>query len=118
MIDLLKVVLLGIVEGITEFLPISSTGHLIVATAVLQPNFSPTLAGTFEIFIQLGAVVAVVIYYRMLLIEQVRTVTRDSGVRRLWLAVVIAFLPAAVIGLAFREAIKEFLFNPVTVAIA
>ncbi len=118
MLELLKVFLLGIVEGITEFLPISSTGHLIVASALLRPDFSVALEGTFEIFIQLGAVVAVVVYYRRDLIQQVLSVRSDEGTRRLWLALVISAIPAAVVGFLFRNAIKELLFNPVVVAIS
>lgn len=118
MIDLIKVLILGIVEGVTEFLPISSTGHLIVATALLQPNFSPALAGTFEIFIQLGAVVAVVAYYRSDLWRQVVSVRTDREVQHFWVTLFIAFVPAAVIGLALHSAIKTYLFSPTTVAIA
>ena len=118
LIDLLKVVVLGIVEGITEFLPVSSTGHLIVATALLRPNFSEALEGTFEIFIQLGAVIAVAFYYRRDLIQQVMTVRTDAGVRRLWLAIVISAIPAALVGFLFRDFIKDVLFHPLTVAIS
>lgn len=118
MLDLIKVILLGIVEGVTEFLPISSTGHLIVAVALLQPNFSPALSGTFEIFIQLGAVVAVIAFYRADIWRQVSTVRTDRQVQRFWLALIIAFIPAAVIGLALHSAIKTYLFSPLTVAIA
>lgn len=114
--ELLKVILLGIVEGMTEFLPISSTGHLIVASALLQ--FQSALGGTFEIFIQFGAVVAVVLYYRAELLKQVQTATSDAGVRHFWLAVIIAFIPAAVIGVLFGDKIKELLFNPTVVAIS
>jgi len=117
-LDLLKVIILGIVEGITEFLPISSTGHLIVAVAFLRPNFSEALSGTFEIFIQLGAVVAVVLYYRNDFIGQVRTVIRDRGTQRLWLALILATVPAALIGFPFREQIKAIFFNPTAVAIS
>lgn len=114
--DFLKVIILGIVEGLTEFLPISSTGHLIVAASLL--DFGQSLGGTFEIFIQLGAVIAVIIYYRADLIQQVRTVTSDSGTRQLWLAIAVAFVPAAAIGFLFIDKIKEVLFNPTTVAIS
>lgn len=114
--DFLKVIILGIVEGLTEFLPISSTGHLIVAASLL--DFGQSLGGTFEIFIQLGAVIAVIIYYRADLMQQVRTVTSDSGTRQLWLAIVVAFVPAAAIGFLFIDKIKEVLFNPTTVAIS
>jgi len=114
--ELWRVIVLGIVEGITEFLPISSTGHLIIASDLL--NFSGSLGGTFEIFIQLGAVLAVVWYYRRDLWQQVRSVPHDRAVQRFWLNGVIAFLPAALIGLLVHDWIKERLFNPVTVAVA
>ena len=116
MVDLIKVVILGIVEGLTEFLPISSTGHLIVAAALL--DFGARMNGTFEIFIQIGAVVAVIVYYRAELLKQVVSVPKDSGVQRFWLGIVIAFIPAAVIGFLFRDTIKTVLFNPTVVAIS
>lgn len=112
--ELIKVILLGIVEGLTEFLPISSTGHLIVASALL--NFQGAVGGTFEIFIQIGAVVAVIIYFRSKLLNQITTVASDKSVRRFWLNLIIAFIPAAVIGFLFSDQIKERLFNPTVVA--
>lgn len=112
----LKVVILGIVEGVTEFLPISSTGHLIVASDLMQ--FQNALGGTFEIFIQLGAVVAVALFYRGDLWRQVTTVRQDKGVQNLWLSVIVAFIPAAVVGLLLKDWIKETLFNPITVALS
>jgi undecaprenyl-diphosphatase len=113
--ELLKAAILGLIEGITEFLPISSTGHLIVASDVLNFN---ALGGAFEIAIQLGAVLAVVWYFRAELLRQVRAVRTDPGVQRLWLAIVIAAIPAAVLGFAFRSQIKSVLFTPVVVGIA
>lgn len=113
--DIIKVIILGIVEGLTEFLPISSTGHLIVASALLDFN---ALGGTFEIFIQFGAVVAVVLFYRAELFQQVRLIRSDRGVQRLWLGILMAFIPAAVIGFLFSDQIKAVLFNPAVVAIA
>lgn len=113
---LIKTILLGIIEGITEFLPISSTGHLIAFTAIL--NFEQNAGGTFEIFIQLGAVIAVAIFYATRILSQVRRVTTDRSVQHFWVALVIATIPAAVIGFLFRHAIKEALFNPTTVAIS
>lgn len=115
MADWLKVVILGIVEGITEFLPISSTGHLIVAAAFLDFN---TTSGTFEIFIQIGAVVAVVLYFWSDIWYQIRNVRRDTGVQRFWLAIVVGSIPAAVFGFLLRDWIKTNLFTPVTVAIS
>ncbi|MEP7291148.1 MAG: undecaprenyl-diphosphate phosphatase [Chloroflexota bacterium] len=118
MLDLIKVILLGIVEGVTEFLPISSTGHLIVAVALLKPNFSAALAGTFEIFIQLGAVLAVVAFYRADLWQQVKTVRTDKRTQHFWVALVIACIPAALLAFALRNFIKTTLFSPIVVAIS
>lgn len=116
MIDIIKVIVLGIVEGITEFLPISSTGHLIVATALLNPGFSAK--DTFDIFIQVGAVVAVIAFYRADLWHQIKSVRTDRAVQHFWVTMVIAFIPAAVVGLATRHFIKSHLFSPVVVAIS
>jgi undecaprenyl-diphosphatase len=103
-----KAVILGIVEGLTEFLPISSTGHLLIVSDLLA--FQQSIGGTFEIFIQFGAVLAVVAYYARDLLTQARSVTHDPGVRRFWACIVIAFLPAAVLGLLLRNWIKAVLF--------
>ncbi len=111
----LKVIALGIVQGITEFLPISSTGHLIVAAAAL--DFQNSIGGTFEIFIQLGSVLAVVLFYWRDLLHQVATIRRDRGVQRLWLAIVIAAVPAALVGFVARDFIKDTLFNPTVVGV-
>lgn len=110
-----KVVILGIVEGLTEFLPISSTGHLLVASDALR--YTGSLGGTFEIFIQLGAVIAVVAFYAQDLLTQIRTVRHDGAVQRLWLAIALAFVPTALIGIVVRGPIKETLFDPLTIAI-
>jgi undecaprenyl-diphosphatase len=117
-LDLIKTIILGIVEGFTEFLPISSTGHLIVATALLQTGFSAAFKDTFDIFIQFGAVIAVISFYRADIWQQVKTVRTDSRVQHFWIAIVIAFIPAAVIGLATRSFIKNQLFSPAIVAIS
>lgn len=115
--DWWQIVVLGVVEGITEFLPISSTGHLLVASDLI--GFQHSLGGTFEIFIQLGAVLAVVGFYASDLIGQARAVTHDRAVQRFWLAIVVAFLPAAVVGLALRDFIKTVLFeSPTVIAVA
>jgi undecaprenyl-diphosphatase len=109
-----KVVVLGVVEGVTEFLPISSTGHLLVAAQALQ--FKHNVGGTFEIFIQLGAVIAVVGYYFRDLLTQVRDFPRSRTTQRFWFAILVAFMPAAVIGLALHKVIKEYLFRPDVIA--
>lgn len=113
----IKVVILGIVEGITEFLPISSTGHLIVATRLLA--YPPeAVRSTFEIFIQLGAIIAVIVYYARDLIQMVRGVFNNPATQRFWVSIGIAFVPAAAIGFLFRREIKAALFNPTVVALS
>jgi undecaprenyl-diphosphatase len=107
--ELIKVIILGIVQGITEFLPISSTGHLIVTAAAI--NFAGSLGGTFEIFIQLGSVLAVVAFYRADLWRQVRTVRTDKTVQNLWLCIVIAAIPASIIGLVVRDTVKNLFYS-------
>lgn len=114
--ELLRVLLLAVVQGITEFLPISSTGHLIVLGRVVA--LSDTYSGTFEIFIQVGSVVAVVLFYWAELWQQARTVHRDGSVRALWLKLLIAFVPAAGIGFLFADWIEANLFNSRNVALA
>ncbi|MBZ9715702.1 undecaprenyl-diphosphate phosphatase [Deinococcus multiflagellatus] len=113
--DFIAAALLGLVEGITEFLPVSSTGHLIVAADLL--NFRDA-GGTFEIVIQLGAVLAVIVYYARDLLDQARALPTSADARRLWLGIALAFVPAAVLGLLFSDAITRYLFSPVTVAVS
>lgn len=112
MIALLKAGLLGLVEGITEFLPVSSTGHLIVASKLLGVEDS---GGTFEIVIQLGAVLAVVWFYRRDLAKRVHRIGDNLG---FWRMLLIAVLPAAIVGILLGDIIKDVLFNPVTVGIS
>jgi len=110
---LLKAAMLGIVEGLTEFLPISSTGHLIIAADLM--GFTGRNAKVFEIAIQLGAILGVAWDCRARL-RRVATGLRNPVEQRFVLNLLIAFLPAAGVGLLFHREIKEFLFNPVTVA--
>ncbi len=116
MAELLKAVVLGLVEGATEFIPVSSTGHLIVAGDLL--GFDGPGAATFEIVIQLGAILAVVWLYRGKLLDAALHARRDPLARRLALNLAVAFMPAALGGYLFHESIKQHLFDPVTVAIA
>lgn len=110
-------VLLGVLEGLTEFLPVSSTGHLILLGAWL--GHQSEAAKTLDIVIQLGAVLAVVVYFRERLSTTVRGMARrDPDSLRLALALAFAFLPAAVVGLLFHKAIKAYLFGPGPVAAA
>jgi len=109
--------ILGIVEGLTEFLPVSSTGHLIVADRLLGGRAEGH--ASFEIVIQLGAVLAVLLHYRSLLFARASGVwKRDPVALRLFIALIIGFLPVAVIGLLVRHAVKERLFGLTPVAIA
>ena len=111
----LEIILLGAVEGITEFLPVSSTGHLIVAAHLL--GRTEETDKLFEVVIQLGAVFAVCWHYRGRLW---RAAKNPGGEKTLRLAtnLILAFLPAAVFGLLFYSYIKEYLFSPQTVAAA
>jgi undecaprenyl-diphosphatase len=108
---------LGVVEGLTEFLPVSSTGHLILADRLLGGGGEDH--ASFDIVIQLGAVLAVLLHYRTLLAERAAgVVRRDPTATRLFVALAIAFLPVAVIGLVVRHAVKEHLFGLKPVAAA
>jgi undecaprenyl-diphosphatase len=113
---LLKALILGIVEGLTEFLPISSTGHLIIAGQLL--DFHGEKAKVFDIAIQLAAILAVVWTYRERLGRAVAGAGRDAAARRFLLNLGIAFLPSAVLGYIFVGEIKAYLFNPLVVATA
>ncbi|NUP07659.1 MAG: undecaprenyl-diphosphate phosphatase [Polyangiaceae bacterium] len=113
----LRGVLLGIVEGLTEFLPVSSTGHLILLSSTL--GHEDDASKTLDVVIQLGAVLAVIVYYRALLGRVIAGILkRDPEMLRLVAALAIAFFPAAILGFFFHKAIKEVGFAPVPVAIA
>jgi len=113
---LFKALLLGVVEGLTEFLPVSSTGHLILASDLL--DFNDEKGKVFEIVIQTGAMLAIVWEYRAKFAGVVAGLARDREARQFVMNLVIAFIPAAVLGLAFGSTIKAVLFKPVPVAIA
>ncbi|HNF62138.1 MAG TPA: undecaprenyl-diphosphate phosphatase, partial [Rhodocyclaceae bacterium] len=113
---LVKALILGVVEGLTEFLPISSTGHLILAGDLL--NFNDDRGKLFEIVIQSGAILAVVWEFRERLARTFAGLGRQREANRLVLNVAIAFLPLAVLGLAFKKVIEAHLFKPVPVALA
>jgi undecaprenyl-diphosphatase len=112
---LAKALVLGIVEGLTEFLPISSTGHLIVVGDLLK--FNDERGKLFEIVIQSGAILAVVWEYRAKIGTVLSGLTSERQAQRFVLNLFIAFLPLALLGLAFGKQIKAHLFNPVTVAV-
>jgi len=114
----MKSALMGIVEGLTEFLPISSTGHLILADSLL--NFASSAgaekAKVFEIAIQTGAIFAVILVYMLRIKDTIAGLTSDPKAQRFATNVVVGFLPAVVIGLAVGKVIKEHLFNAPVVA--
>ena len=114
---LIKAAIMGIVEGATEFLPISSTGHLILA-GDLMDFMDHDKRGVFEIAIQLGAILAVVWDYRQRFVSTFAGIGRDPIANRLIINLSIAFLPLAILGLLFGDKIKAVLFKPVPVAIA
>jgi len=111
-----KALVLGVVEGLTEFLPISSTGHLILAGDLL--GFSDDKAKVFEIVIQTGAMLAIVWEYRIKFWSVLAGLTSDRASQRFALNLIVAFMPAAVLGLAFSKLIKSYLFHAIPVALA
>lgn len=111
---LVKAAIMGVVEGLTEFLPISSTGHLILAGALL--GFDDEKAKVFDIAIQTGAILAVIIVYWQKIRETLVALPTQKQAQRFSLNVLIAFLPAVVLGLLFGKAIKANLFTPAVVA--
>ncbi len=111
-----KAVILGLVEGATEFIPVSSTGHLIVVSEWLGEL--DERAKTFDIFIQLGAILAIVWLYRVRLIQAATAARQEPASRRFFLNLAIAFVPAAAAGFLIHDWIKERLFNTPVVAMA
>jgi len=111
---LLKALILGIVEGLTEFLPISSTGHLIIIGSLL--DYTNEQSKVFKIVIQLGAILAVCWDFRERITKVLGGLTKDPVQQRFASLLIIGFMPAAVLGLMFHSIIKTYLFNPLTVA--
>lgn len=119
MLDVLKAVILGVVEGITEWLPISSTGHMILVDEFIKMNVSPEFMTMFLVVIQLGAIMAVVILYfhKLNPFSPKKTERQKTLTWQLWFKVLVACVPAAVIGLLFDDAIDKALMNYVVVAL-
>ena len=112
----LKAIVLGIVEGVTEFLPISSTGHLILVNQWV--SFDPAFTKLFDVIIQLGAILAVVVYFRNEICPCTAPKEKRPEIFALWKKLLIGVLPAIVLGALFASKIEEKLFNPLTVSIA
>ena len=113
--DVIKALILALIEGLTEFLPVSSTGHLIVGAELLDFQIK---GAVFEIFIQFGAVVAVLVYYRETLGEQLGDIRGSAATRRLWLCIALASFPAALLGWLYSAQIQDLLFSPFVVALS
>jgi undecaprenyl-diphosphatase len=111
-----QALILGVVEGLTEFLPISSTGHQIIVADLL--NFGGERAMAFNIIIQLGAILAVVWEFRSKILDVVTGLPTQRNAQRFTVNLLIAFMPAVVLGVIFANMIHKYLFNPITVATA
>ena len=119
-IELLKALLIGIVEGITEWLPISSTGHMIIVDDFVTLNVSPEFWNLFLVVIQLGAIMAVIIlfFHRLNPFSPRKTNVEKRFTLRLWAKVAVGCIPAAILGILFNDWFEEHFFNPITVAAA
>jgi len=116
MILILQSIIMGIVEGITEFLPISSTGHMIIVGHFI--NFTGDFATLFEIVIQLGAILAIIVLYRNKLWDSLKNLTPGNSGFKLWSNIIVAFLPSAILGFALHKKIEATLFGPIPVLAA
>lgn len=122
-IEILKIVVLGIVEGITEWLPVSSTGHLIIVNEFLKLNESESFLEMFDVVIQLGAILAVVVLYFKRLWpvarrEDTKKPAWDKNKLILWAKILVACVPAGIIGFLFDDKIDELFYNPYVVSVA
>jgi len=120
LIEILKAVLLGIVQGITEWLPISSTGHMILVDEFISLKFSDVFVSTFLVVIQFGSILAVLTLYfhKLNPFSPRKSLKEKKDTMSLWFKVLVAVVPSGVIGILFEDKIDELFFNPITVAIA
>lgn len=119
MLDVLKVIILGIVEGITEWLPVSSTGHLILAGDVLKPGMSDAFMEMFNVVIQMGAIMAVVALYfhKLNPFSPGKTSKQKMLTWQMWIKVLIASVPAGIVGILFNDILDELFYKPFPVAV-
>lgn len=115
-VAIIKAIILGFVEGLTEFIPVSSTAHLLLSSQLI--DFSYFANGVFEVVIQLGAIMAVVVLYWQKLKSVLLGIFKEKSAQNFTLNVIIAFLPAAIFGLIFHKIIKFMFFNPTSIAVA
>lgn len=118
-IEILKAIFLGIIQGITEWLPISSTGHMILVDQFIKLNFSTEYINTFLVVVQLGSILAVVILYfnKLNPFSHSKNMQEKQETWNLWIKVLIAVIPSGVVGILFEDKIDELFFNPTTVSI-
>ena len=119
MLDVIKVIILGIVEGITEWLPVSSTGHLILVGNVLKPSMSDAFMEMFDVVIQLGAIMAVVVLYfhKLNPFSPKKTERQKMLTWQMWIKVLIGSVPAGIVGILFNDILDEIFYKPLPVAI-
>lgn len=119
MFDVIKVIILGIVEGITEWLPVSSTGHLILVGDLLKPGMSAAFMEMFNVVIQLGAIMAVVVLYfhKLNPFSSKKTQKQKMLTWQMWIKVVIASVPAIIVGLPFNDLLDKLFYKPFPVAV-
>ncbi len=117
--DILKVLLLSFVEGLTEFIPVSSTGHMILVEKFIKLSENKTFVDAFQIIIQLGAILSVVVYYWDKIWPFSRTISKykRNEIIMMWIKIVIAVLPAVVLGFLFDDVIEKYFFNWVNVSV-
>lgn len=117
MIEILKSILFGIVEGITEWLPVSSTGHMIILDDIIHLNVSEEFYELFQVVIQLGAILAVVLMYFKTIWPFGKKVAETKSTFNLWGKILVACIPAAIIGILFDDLLDKYLYNSVVVAL-
>lgn len=119
MLDIIKVIILGIVEGITEWLPVSSTGHLILVGNVLKPSMSDAFMEMFDVVIQLGAIMAVVVLYfhKLNPLSPRKSHKQKMLTWQMWIKVLIASVPAGIVGVLFNDILDEIFYKPIPVAV-
>jgi undecaprenyl-diphosphatase len=117
-IEIVKAIILGIVQGITEWLPVSSTGHLILVEEFVKLNFSKAFVNTFMVVIQFGSILAVIVlFFNKLNPFDFRKSNKDKmETINLWVKIIVAILPAGILGVLFDDKIDELFYNPITVA--
>ena len=118
-LDIVKVLILSLVEGLTEFIPVSSTGHMIIMEHFLKLSENTNFVSAFQIIIQLGAILSVVVYFwdRIYPFSKRISESKKKDIIEMWIKIVVAVLPAVILGLLFDDIIEKYFFNPITVSI-